>query len=56
MEYLYELGISIVLLIQGLGEWLLAPMKLFSFLGSAEFYLLVMPYYIGVLILPWVSG
>jgi membrane-associated phospholipid phosphatase len=44
MEYLYELGMSFVLLIQGLGEWLLAPMKLFSFLGSAEFYLLVMPF------------
>jgi membrane-associated phospholipid phosphatase len=44
MEYLYELGISIVLVIQGLGEWLSAPMKLLSFMGSAEFYLLIMPF------------
>ena len=44
MEYLYELGISIVLVVQGLGEWLSAPMKLLSFMGSAEFYLLIMPF------------
>ena len=44
MESLYELGMSIVLLFQGLGGWLLAPMKLFSFLGSVEFSLLVMPF------------
>jgi membrane-associated phospholipid phosphatase len=44
MEYLYELGVSIVLMVQSLGEWLSAPMKLLSFLGSAEFYLLIMPF------------
>ena len=44
MEYLYELGISIVLMVQNLGEWLSAPMKLLSFMGSAEFYLLIMPF------------
>jgi len=44
MEYLYELGISMVLVVQGLGEWLSAPMKLLSFMGSAEFYLLIMPF------------
>ena len=44
MELLYELGLSIVLAVQGLGAWLLAPMQLFSFLGSAEFYLLIMPF------------
>lgn len=44
MEYLYELGISVVLVVQGLGEWLSAPMKLLSFMGSAEFYLLIMPF------------
>jgi membrane-associated phospholipid phosphatase len=44
MENLYELGIAIVLFVQGLGDWLLAPMKLLSFLGSAEFYLLIMPF------------
>jgi membrane-associated phospholipid phosphatase len=43
VDYLYELGTSIVLAVQGLGEWLLVPMNFFSFLGSAEFALLVMP-------------
>jgi membrane-associated phospholipid phosphatase len=43
MEFLYELGISIVLMVQGLGEWMLSPMNLFSFIGRAEFYLLIMP-------------
>lgn len=44
MEYLYEVGISIVLMVQGMGEWLSAPMKILSFMGSAEFYLLIMPF------------
>lgn len=44
MEYLYQLGISVVLMVQGLGEWLLSPMNLLSFLGSTEFYLLIMPF------------
>ena len=44
MNYLYELGISVVLMVQNLGEWILVPMKVFSFIGSAEFYLLIMPF------------
>ena len=44
MEYLYEVGISIVLMVQGMGQWLSAPMKILSFMGSAEFYLLIMPF------------
>ena len=44
MDYLYELGVSAVLWIQGWGEWLLLPMKLFSFIGGAQFYLLIMPF------------
>ncbi|UCD97654.1 MAG: phosphatase PAP2 family protein [Chloroflexota bacterium] len=43
MNTLYELGISLVLYLQNLGTWLDGPMQFFSFLGSAEFYLLVMP-------------
>ncbi len=31
------------LVIQSFGEWLLAPMTFFSFLGQEEFYLLIMP-------------
>ncbi len=38
-----ELGIDFILFLQGLGEWLLAPMKLFTFLGNEEFYLFVAP-------------
>lgn len=44
MDYFYELGINLVLVIQGLGEWLLTPMKLFSFMGSAEFYFLILTF------------
>jgi membrane-associated phospholipid phosphatase len=43
MNYLYELGISFVLFVQNLGGWLIGPMRIFSFLGTAEFYLLIMP-------------
>lgn len=44
MEFMYDVGVNIVLLFQNLGEWLLVPMKVLSFLGSPEFYLLVMPF------------
>ena len=43
MNYLYDLGISIVLFMQNLGGWLPGPMKFFSFMGTAEFYFLIMP-------------
>lgn len=43
MSNFYELGISIVLFWQNLGEWLLGPMKFLSFLGTMEFFLLLMP-------------
>lgn len=43
MEILLNPGITWVVLIQGFGEWLLAPMKLFSFLGSEEFFLFFLP-------------
>ena len=36
-------GIPIIVALQSAGEWLLAPMQLFSFLGSEPFFLLVMP-------------
>ena len=36
-------GIDWIVLIQGLGAWLEVPMKFFSFLGSEEFFLLVLP-------------
>lgn len=43
MNYLYDLGVNFVLFIQNLGGWLTTPMKLFTFMGGAEFYLLIIP-------------
>lgn len=39
----YDLGINIVIYIQNLGGWLSGPMNFFSFLGTTEFYLFIMP-------------
>ena len=39
----YQLGINIIIYIQNLGNWLITPMNFFSFLGTVEFYLFVMP-------------
>ncbi len=36
-------GIPIIAWLQGLGEGLKAPMQLFTFLGTEEFFLVVMP-------------
>lgn len=43
MDNLYEIGITLILFLQGLGEWLRPPMQFFSFLGNEEFFLLIMP-------------
>jgi membrane-associated phospholipid phosphatase len=43
MGNIYQLGIEIILFLQGLGEWIFAPMKFFTFLGNEEFFLLVTP-------------
>jgi len=39
----YELDLSWVIAFQSLGDWLVVPMRFFSFLGTEEFFLLVMP-------------
>ena len=36
-------GIPVIRWLQGLGDWLRAPMEFFTFLGTEQFYLLVMP-------------
>jgi membrane-associated phospholipid phosphatase len=36
-------GIPVITWLQGLGDWLTAPMQFFTFLGTEEFYLIVMP-------------
>jgi membrane-associated phospholipid phosphatase len=38
-----EWGISVILTLQGLGDWLIGPMNLFTFTGNPEFYLLILP-------------
>jgi len=41
MQSIFEWGTRIVLAVQGLGSWALVPMKLFSFLGTEEFFLVL---------------
>lgn len=43
MQTLIEGGIALIIAIQSLGDWLIAPMKFFSYLGNEEFFLLVLP-------------
>jgi len=43
MDGILNSGIPIILWFQSLGDWLLAPMKFFSFLGTEDFYLLILP-------------
>lgn len=38
-----EWGIPVIKWLQSLGEWLVLPMKFFTYLGDQEFYILVMP-------------
>ena len=39
----YELDLSWVFALQAMGDWLVLPMRFFSFLGTEEFYILIMP-------------
>jgi len=43
METLLDFGIRLIASIQSLGDWQTLPMKFFSFLGTEEFYMLVLP-------------
>lgn len=43
MESLVPSGVDIILAVQRLGAWLESPMRFFSFLGSEDFFLLVLP-------------
>ncbi|MBN2502198.1 MAG: phosphatase PAP2 family protein, partial [Anaerolineales bacterium] len=36
-------GIQLILWLQGLGDWIIPPMKAFTFLGSENFYFLIPP-------------
>jgi membrane-associated phospholipid phosphatase len=43
MESLLNTGIDWIVVLQGLGDWLTLPMKAFSFLGSEDFFMLILP-------------
>ncbi len=43
MESILQMGITFIIWLQGLGNWLEVPMKFFSFLGSEVFFLLALP-------------
>jgi membrane-associated phospholipid phosphatase len=43
MGTLFSVGTSWVVALQGLGDWLSLPMKFFTFLGTEEFFLLILP-------------
>ncbi len=43
MDTILQGGIAFILAFQALGSWLVLPMKFFTFLGSEEFFLLVLP-------------
>ena len=43
MDSLLNAGINLIVMLQGLGTWLTMPMKAFSFLGSEDFFMMVLP-------------
>lgn len=43
MQSVLDVGLRIVVALQGLGDWLISPMNFFSFLGSEDFFMLVLP-------------
>ena len=38
-----DFGVRLVVALQGLGTWLETPMKIFSFLGTEDFFMVVLP-------------
>jgi membrane-associated phospholipid phosphatase len=43
MQTILDFGIRLVVAVQGWGSWLAFPMKLFSFLGTEDFLILLLP-------------
>lgn len=43
MDVINAAGVQLIVWLQGLGPWLEAPMRFFTFLGSEDFFLLVLP-------------
>ena len=43
LSVLLEFGVRVVVVLQGLGSWLTLPMQFFSFLGTEQFFLVILP-------------
>jgi membrane-associated phospholipid phosphatase len=43
MQSILDFGVRLIVALQGLGDWQTLPMKWFSFLGTEEFFMLVLP-------------
>src|SRR3972149_468281 len=43
MQTLIDSGIAFVIAMQSMGDWLIAPMRFFSYLGTEDFFFLVLP-------------
>lgn len=43
IEAILNNGVDLILYLQSLGEWIFAPMRAFTFLGTENFYLLILP-------------
>ena len=43
MQTLIENGIAFIIALQGVGDWLITPMRFFSYLGTEDFFLLILP-------------
>jgi membrane-associated phospholipid phosphatase len=43
MQPILDFGIRMIVALQGLGNWLELPMKFFSFMGTEEFFMVVLP-------------
>ena len=43
MNAIFDFGVRFVVALQGWGNWLSLPMKAFSFLGTEDFFMLVLP-------------
>lgn len=43
MQTLIDGGIAFIIALQGLGDWLIVPMRFFSYLGTEDFFFLVLP-------------
>ena len=43
MQPILDFGVRLIVALQGLGNWLEMPMKFFSFMGTEEFFMVVLP-------------